>query len=113
MRLVLRGLACVSVWMTDASLLPTAAAMTSPCLGFSANYPWSNTIAGFVVIIACIIENTLKGFMLKCALFGPQAPSPAPPRLDVYACVHNNWLLGIGGGAKLWRWHPVGGKGGG
>mmetsp|Transcript_19033 Transcript_19033/g.57508 ORF Transcript_19033/g.57508 Transcript_19033/m.57508 type:complete len:326 (-) Transcript_19033:773-1750(-) len=47
-------------------MLPdAAAAMSSPCLGLSSSYPWSSTIAGFVVIIACVIENTLKGFMLK------------------------------------------------
>lgn len=42
------------------------AAMSSPCLGVGDGYPWSFVIAGGAVIVSLIVENTLKGVMLRC-----------------------------------------------
>jgi hypothetical protein len=41
------------------------AAMTSSCLGVGDGYPWSFVVAGAVVIISLIVENTMKGVMLR------------------------------------------------
>lgn len=58
--------------------------MTSTCLAFSGpdGYPWASAIAGFVVVISLVIENTLKGVMLKCDIHIDFKVFPSIPPSD-------------------------------